>query len=122
MSKGIARERQLRDWYLSRDYWVCRAAGSLGDADLVVLRAGERPKLVECKANAGSPFKTFGPKDRADLLFAAGLAGADAVLAHWPPRGKLRFYRPDEWPVPARERLADGVGPFPAAVEEAENV
>jgi hypothetical protein len=98
MSKGIARERQLRDWYLSRDYWVCRAAGSLGDADLVVLKVGERPKLVESKANVGSPYKHFGPKDRADLLFAASLAGADAVLAHWPPRGKLRFYAPAEWP------------------------
>jgi hypothetical protein len=26
------------------------------------------------------------------------MAGADAVLAHWPPRGKLRFYEPSEWP------------------------
>lgn len=97
-NKGIVRERQLRDWFLARDYWVCRAAGSLGDADLVALKTGERPLLVECKGNSGNPYMNFRPKDRADLLFAAHLAGADAVLAHWPPRGKLRFYRPEEWP------------------------
>jgi hypothetical protein len=97
-SYGTLREHKVRDYYLERDAWVCRAAGSLGDADLVVLQVGRRPLLVEVKGNAGSPYKTFGRKRRADLLFAADLAGADAVLAHWPPRGKLRFYEPSEWP------------------------
>jgi Holliday junction resolvase len=92
------RERKVRDHFLALDWWVCRAAGSLGDADLIALKVGRRPLMVEVKANAGNPYMHFRPKDRADLLFAADIAGADAVLAHWPPRGKLRFYEPSEWP------------------------
>jgi Holliday junction resolvase len=97
-SYGTLREHKVRDWFLERDWWVCRAAGSMGDADLVVMKDGHRPKMVEVKGNKGSPFANFRPKDRAEILFAARLAGADAVLAHWPPRGKLRFYEPSEWP------------------------
>lgn len=97
-SYGTLREHKVRDWFLERDWWVCRAAGSMGDADLVVMKDGHRPKMVEVKGNAGSPYMHFRAKDRAEILFAARLAGADAVLAHWPPRGKLRFYEPEEWP------------------------
>lgn len=82
----------------SRDWWVARAAGSLGDADLVALKAGHRPLLIEVKATHRGPFHAFGPKARADLLFAAELAGADAVVAWWPPHGKLRLISSDEWP------------------------
>ena len=97
-SSGIRRERQVRGWLEDRDYWVARAAGSFGDADLVALKVGERPLLVEVKATAGGPYEHFGPKDRADLRFAARLAGARAVLAWWPPRGVLRLIDEDEWP------------------------
>jgi Holliday junction resolvase len=98
---GIKRERQVRDVLLADDWWVCRAAGSLGDADLVALKDAKRPRMVEVKASSmqRGPFADFGPKDRADLLFAARLAGADAVLAWWPPRGKLRWIWPEEWPA-----------------------
>lgn len=77
---------------------MARAAGSLGDADLVALRAGSRPMLVEVKSTAGGPYERFGPADRAALLFAARLAGADAVLVWWPPRGQIRFIPSSEWP------------------------
>lgn len=99
VSRGIDRERKVRDVLLSEDWWVCRAAGSLGDADLVALKAGHLPRLIEVKSTAAGPFHSFGPKDRADLLFAASLAGGIAVLAWWPPRGKLRWIWPDEWPA-----------------------
>ncbi len=95
---GIARERQVRRVLELDDYWVCRAAGSLGDADLVALKAGRRPLLVEVKATAAGPYHGFSPKDRADLLFAANLAGADAVLAWHPSRGKLAWIPSDSWP------------------------
>jgi hypothetical protein len=29
----------------------------------------------------------------------AAMAGAKAVLAWWPPRGKLRFIESTEWPL-----------------------
>ncbi len=88
----------MRDVLLSQDYWVARAAGSLGDADLVALKDGERPKLIEVKSTAAGPFHSFGPKDRADLRFAAKVAGASCVLAWWPPRGKLTWIEESAWP------------------------
>jgi Holliday junction resolvase len=88
----------VRRWFEERDYWVARAAGSLGDADLVVLKDGERPILVEVKSTAAGPYAHFGPKDRDDLLFAADVAGAKAVLIWWPPRGKMQWINSREWP------------------------
>lgn len=98
VSRGIQREHQVRDLLLNEDWWVVRAAGSLGDADLVALKNGRRPKLIEVKSTAAGPYHSFGPKDRADLLAAAELAGADAVLCWWPSRGKPRWIASEEWP------------------------
>lgn len=97
--RGIQRERQVRDVLLSQDYWVCRAAGSLGDADLVALRDGSPALLVEVKSTAAGPFHSFGPKDRADLSFAAKIAGARAVLCWWPPRKDPMWIWEESWPA-----------------------
>ncbi len=99
MSRGHNRERQVRRLLEDDDWFVTRAAGSLGDVDLVALKAGKLPMLIEVKSTAGGPYERFGPKDRADLLFAAELAGAIAVLAWWPPRGELRWIASSEWPT-----------------------
>jgi Holliday junction resolvase len=101
--RGHNRERQVRDLLLSDDWFVTRAAGSLGDADLVALKAGERPRLIEVKSTAAGPYHGFGPKDRADLLFAAELAGADAWLCWWPPRGRPSWIHSNIWPHPRLE-------------------
>lgn len=102
MSRGIQRERQVRRELEAEDWWVTRAAGSLGDADLVALKAGHRPRLIEVKSSAQGPYEHFRPKDRADILFAAEVAGAVAELAWWPPRGKLRWIPSAEWPADRR--------------------
>jgi hypothetical protein len=94
---GTRREHQVRDWLLERDFWVCRATGSLGDADLVALKPGDR-RLVEVKGSKTGPYQDFGPADRAALLFAAELADCSAWLAWWPPRGELRGIGSSEWP------------------------
>lgn len=98
MSRGHDRERRVRDWFSSRDWLAFRAPASLGVADVIALKDGYRPQLVEVKSTAQGPWEHFGPKDREDLIFAARMAGADAVLAYWPPRGKLRFIDETEWP------------------------
>jgi Holliday junction resolvase len=98
MSRGHARERQVKALLEADDWFVTRAAGSLGDADLVALKAGHVPRLVEVKSTAAGPFHSFGPKARADLLFAARLAGASAWLCWWPPRGKPVWLSSREWP------------------------
>lgn len=99
MSRGHNRERQVKLLLQDQDWWVTRAAGSLGDADLVALKAGKRPMLIEVKSTAGGPYERFGPADRASLIFAAELAGADAVLCWWPPRGQPRLIPAEEWPA-----------------------
>lgn len=99
LSRGHDRERRVRDWLLERDWVVVRAAGSLGEIDLVALKAGETPRLVEVKSTAGGPYERFGPAERADLQQRAQWAGAAAWLAWWPPRGQLRWIPSHEWPV-----------------------
>jgi hypothetical protein len=86
MSRGITRERALKAVLESQDHFVVRAAGSLGNADLVALKAGKRPMLIEVKSDAHRPYTHFGPARRAELRLAAELAGADAWLVWWPPR------------------------------------
>ena len=98
MTRGIQRERQVRAWLQEHDYWVCRAAGSMGDADLVALKPGDR-RLVEVKSTAQGPYERFGPAARDRLRFAAELADCSAWLAWWPSRGRLTWIPAGEWPV-----------------------
>ena len=102
MSRGHQRERDVCHWLRDRDWFAMRAPASLGVADVVALREGDRPRLIEVKSTAGGPYERFGPADRADLLAAAAMAGAEAWLAWWPPRGKLRWIEASEWPVPSQ--------------------
>lgn len=98
MSRGHNRERAVKVLLQAEDWWVARAAGSLGDADLIALKDGKRPRLIEVKSTAGGPYEHFRPADREQLKLAARIAGADAVLAWWPPRGQLKWIWPEEWP------------------------
>lgn len=102
MSRGIQRERAVRLYLEEKDYVVIRAAGSLGCADLVAMRVGSPTLIVEVKSTHRGPFHSFGPADRADILAYADRAGATAVLAYWPPRGKLEFIYEDAWPKDRR--------------------
>lgn len=97
-SRGTARERQVRDQLTGEDWLAFRAPASLGCADVIALRNGNRPRLVEVKATAAGPYERFGPAARDRLRFAADLAGADAYLCWWPPRGRLRWIAAGEWP------------------------
>lgn len=96
---GRRRELQVRDYYRG-DGWVAfNAPASLGVADVIALKAGHNPQLVECKASATAPYKHFPPADRARLSAAAKQAGADAVLAWWPSRKPLQLIPESEWPA-----------------------
>lgn len=96
---GTRRELQVRDWLRDRDWLAFRAPASLGVADIIALRDGSRPRLVEVKSTAQGPYERFGPTARHRLRTAAQLAGADAYLAWWPPRGELRWIHENEWPA-----------------------
>lgn len=113
MSLGVDRERQVKRLLENEGYWVARAAGSFGDADLVALKrmgtvlnfrsnvvepARTAALLIEVKATAAGPYTAFGPIDRLELLQAAELAGAEAWLYWWPSRKKLQRIPASEWP------------------------
>lgn len=111
MNRGTSRERQVKHWLEDRDWIVFRAAGSLGEADLVALKAGHRPRLVQVKATSrGGPFQAFGPRERAALLLAAEISGADAYLVWYPPRGKMNWFHSDEWPQPKQDVVGSVFG------------
>jgi Holliday junction resolvase len=105
VSKGIVRERQVMTTLRASRWVVYRAAGSHGCADLVALRAGEAPWLVQVKGTAAGPYEHFGPAERAELAAEAEQAGAVAMLCWWPPRRPARWIPADEWP-PARKAAA----------------
>lgn len=96
--RGIQRERQVRHHFEDQGWVAFRAPASLGAADVVALRDGDRPLLIEVKSTSGGPYERFGPADRFELSEVARRAGADALLAYWPSRGDLEFVPESEWP------------------------
>lgn len=103
MSRGITRERQVRRLLEAEGYWTARAAGSLGDADVIALRArvsgGCDALLIEVKSDVAGPFANFRPAGRAELIAAAVKSGARPMLVWWPPRKQPQWIPVSEWPA-----------------------
>lgn len=97
-SFGHSRERFLARQLQDEGWHVLRSAGSKGEADLIALKAGRTPRMIEVKATARSPFAGFPPQDRAELLAAAAKAGAEAWLVWHPKRGESKWIPPGDWP------------------------
>lgn len=100
--RGINRERQVAARLQTENWWVMRAAGSKGVADLVCLHRGRKPMMLEIKSNSGSPFAGFGPAKRQALREAAEQAGAIPFLVNYPSHGKEVWYGLDQWPSDRR--------------------
>jgi Holliday junction resolvase len=107
-SFGHQRERMVADVLREEGWQVFRSAGSFGVCDLIALRESStaaygRPRaealMVEVKGTARSPWVAWGPHERHELREAARLAGAQPVLAWWPPNGSLHWFAEAEWPV-----------------------
>jgi hypothetical protein len=94
--RGRGRELDVMRFYRATGHVAYRLAW--GNADVVAFKAGERPKLVQVKSTAGGAFERFGPRDRALLLIEAAQADAHALLAWWPPHGKLTLIPSEAWP------------------------
>lgn len=97
-SRGHGRERQVRKLLESEGWWTCRAAGSLGDADIVAMKRFSLPRLIEVKSTAAGPYSHFGPVARNELAWGAKTAGAEAWLYWWAPRKELKRIPESEWP------------------------
>jgi Holliday junction resolvase len=98
VSRGIRRERQVKKMLENEGWLVTRAAGSLGIADLVALKDGERTRLIEVKSDLKNPWDNFRPQRREELKAAAALAGADAWVVWWPPHTEPKWISTDRWP------------------------
>lgn len=97
-ARGAARERQLRERYEAKGYYVVRGAGSKG-GDLIAGRSGSPTLLIEVKATAAGPWSGFGPADRTALIQAAERAGWEPLLVWWPMNRKHpRFVPKEGWP------------------------
>ena len=104
VGRGIAGER--RAWHSLEDagYLVAsrRHIGGAGDILAVIPRPKLKPTvaalLVEVKTNGSSPFATFYPPDRAELI-ATAIEYQCTPLLCWTPSASTIFYIPeDEWP------------------------
>jgi len=95
---GHARERQVVALLRDEDWIAFRAPGSLGCADVIALKDGKRPRMIEVKATAAGPYAGFLPADRRKLAATAELAGASPELCWWPKRGKPTWIAEEEWP------------------------
>lgn len=74
-TRGAHFERRVMGICQEAGWWASRAAGSHGEADVVALKKGLTPLLIQCKtANWGSP------TDRAELAEAARRAGATPLM------------------------------------------
>lgn len=85
--RGDYLERQTRSALVSHGWVVVRAAGSLGVADVVALRAGNTPLLVSCKIGGLPP-----PDERRALLEAAERSGSRPIVATREHRGWVTLY------------------------------
>lgn len=104
---GAAKEREVAERLEGEGWLVIRTAGSLGEADLVCLKAGQRPMLIQVKGGDGNTFRAFGPAARIALKIAGAKAGADVFLCKWRKATKSwEFIAPDAWPpdLPARHQ------------------
>lgn len=86
---------------LREDGWIVKGTGDAhGAIDLIALKCGERPMVLQVKGNkTGGPYMNFRRPERTLLLEEASRAGADPWLIYAPPdRRAPRWLHPSEWP------------------------
>jgi hypothetical protein len=65
----------------------------------LAVKGGTWPRLLEVKANKGSPWMNFRRDDREQLVRAADRVHAVPELVHWPPGQRDPvFLGRDRWP------------------------
>lgn len=96
--KGNGFERQVAK-QLEQDGWTVGSRRHIGGCgDLLAVKPGERPRLIECKRGAGSPYENFRTVDRNDMRDYAAERGLVAELAWRKDRGRVEFIDEASWP------------------------
>lgn len=86
--RGAAFERRIQDEYEAKGYVVAKCGGSKGSFDLLAVRAGTGPLLIQCKYGIGGKWAGFGPAARQTLKDDARRAGGIPLLVRgWPGSG-----------------------------------
>lgn len=106
--RGNSRENKVRDLMTDQGWFAMCGRASLGPADVLAVKDGEKPRLIQVKSCAASPYAHFPPLDRRLLVEAAFIAGGIAVLAWWPPRAREpKWILWHDWPAPRSNVSAD---------------
>lgn len=106
--KGANRERQVLELLRSEGWYAERTAGSHGEADVIALKAGHMPRLIQVKCTK-STYAGFNHEAREELRKMAEVAGGVAELCWWPTDRKgPRFIQSDQWPG-KRSKFSDHV-------------
>lgn len=98
-SRGRSRELRYAEYLEETDGGLARRFES-GCFDIVWLRLGERPALIQVKSTV-TPYSHFLPADRLRAKEQAAAAGADAFLLWWPKNvgvSKAVLIPSSEWP------------------------
>jgi Holliday junction resolvase len=102
-SKGSAAENRVASYLEDQGFVVGGRRHRRGGGDLIAVLWDEEfvvheVLLLEVKATKRSPWQTFGPKDRQELLETAEACGGRAVLAWVPTRTRLELIYSKDWP------------------------
>lgn len=102
--RGNSRENKVRDLMADMGWFAMCGRASAGPADVLAVKAGEKPRLIQVKSDAKGPYDNFRPAERLELVEAMIAAGGIAVLAWWPPGGRRPEYPKwipwHDWPSP----------------------
>lgn len=124
--KGSEYERATVDILKRLGYAVVRTLASRSPLDLIAMKAGSIPLLIQVKYGKGNRFLNFAPAAREALVASAARAGGEALLCRWYPDAPVpEWIPPSDWPgtpsylhedgangcwMWARTRDADGYG------------
>lgn len=99
---GNAKENRVRDWWAGQGWVAMCGRCSRGPADVICVKDGEQPRLIQVKGDVRSPWENFRPEERLTLVQEAAKAGGVALLA-WHPKGARgsewpKYFTSDKWP------------------------
>lgn len=96
---GNARENRALEHLVAQGYTGICGRASRGPADIIAIKRGDAPLMVQVKGDERGPWAHFRKPERAALMTAALEAGAVAWLCWMPSLHKAAvWFHWTEWP------------------------